>query len=66
VLSTSRADGATQFTVVKGVISRDRAAQYVERMYKWLEGFGKGFKADDRSTWHIDQMPTFNRSVVVL
>ena len=23
-------------------------------MYKWLEGFGKGFKGDDPSTWHID------------
>ncbi|GFZ50535.1 hypothetical protein JCM24511_08292 [Saitozyma sp. JCM 24511] len=49
------------YEVVKGVISRERAAQYVDRMYQWLEGFGTGFKADDRSTWHIDQLPSFHR-----
>lgn len=55
---------ASQYTVVKGVISKERAAEYVDRMYKWLEGFGKGFKADDRSTWHVNQLPEFNKLVV--
>lgn len=47
------------FTVVKGVISKEKADEYVSRMYKWLEGFGKGFKADDRSTWKPQNLPAF-------
>ncbi|WVW85156.1 hypothetical protein I302_107194 [Kwoniella bestiolae CBS 10118] len=49
------------YQVVKGIIPRERAAQYVDRVYKWLESFGTGFEADDRSTWHIDQLPAFHR-----
>ena len=60
----STASGVTnfsQYTVVKGVISKEKAAQYVDRIYKWLESFGTGFKADDRSTWHVNQVPPFGR-----
>ncbi|ORY31827.1 hypothetical protein BCR39DRAFT_525560 [Naematelia encephala] len=49
------------YTVVKGVISKEKAQEYVDRAYKWLEGFGKGFKGDDRSTWHIDNLPEFSK-----
>ncbi|WWC88261.1 uncharacterized protein L201_003168 [Kwoniella dendrophila CBS 6074] len=49
------------YQVVKGVISREKSAEYVDRMYKWLESFGTGFKFDDKSTWHIDQLPAFHR-----
>ncbi|ORX35314.1 hypothetical protein BD324DRAFT_632306 [Kockovaella imperatae] len=49
------------YTVVKGVISREKAAQYVQRMYQWLESFGTGFKANDRSTWHINKVIPFNK-----
>lgn len=45
--------------MVKGVIPKERAAQYVERMYKWLESFGKGFDSKDRSTWHVQNLPNF-------
>lgn len=50
--------------MVKGVISRERAAQYVDRMYKWLEGFGKGFKAEDRETWRLANLPNFSKYVL--
>jgi len=47
--------------VVKGVISPEKAQHYVNEMYKWLEGFGMGFKADDRSTWHVQNVPEFGK-----
>jgi hypothetical protein len=47
--------------VVKNVISEEKAAAYVERMYKWLEGFGNGFKRDDRSTWRVSKLPYFSK-----
>ncbi|KAL7420497.1 hypothetical protein Q5752_004447 [Cryptotrichosporon argae] len=49
------------YTVVKNVLSRERAQHYVDEIYAWLESFGRGFKGDDRSTWHVDQLPTFSR-----
>lgn len=51
----------TQYTVVKNVISAEKAAGYVDRMYNWLEGFGNGFKKDDRSTWRVDKLPYFSK-----
>lgn len=47
------------YTVVKGVISEDKAQAYVDRMYQWMESFGLGFKRDDRSTWRADNVPNF-------
>lgn len=52
-----------QYTVVKGTIPAERAAEYVQRMYGWLESFNLGFKGNDPSTWHIDRVPYFNRYV---
>jgi len=49
------------YTVVKNVISAEKAAGYVDRMYNWLEGFGNGFKKDDRSTWRVDKLPYFSK-----
>ncbi|WRT66049.1 uncharacterized protein IL334_003001 [Kwoniella shivajii] len=49
------------YQVLKGVISPEKAGDYVERMYRWLESFGKGFDAKDKSTWHMDQLPAFHR-----
>jgi hypothetical protein len=43
------------------VISKEKAQHYVDEMYKWLESFGLGFKADDRSTWHIANVPKFDK-----
>jgi hypothetical protein len=47
--------------VVKNVLSAEKAAEYTDRMYKWLEGFGRGFKYEDQSTWHVENLPDFNR-----
>lgn len=52
-----------KYCVVKSVISPDKAAEYADRMYKWGESFGLGFKADDRATWHVDSLPVFTRYV---
>ncbi|GMK59661.1 hypothetical protein CspeluHIS016_0802670 [Cutaneotrichosporon spelunceum] len=49
------------YTVVPGVISKEKAQHYVDEMYKWLESFGMGFKGDDRSTWRIANVPEFDK-----
>ncbi|WVQ84829.1 hypothetical protein IAT38_006986 [Cryptococcus sp. DSM 104549] len=48
------------YAIVKGVIPAERARSYEDRMYEWLESFGKRFKRNDRSTWKLDQLPAFN------
>lgn len=52
---------ANGFAVVKHVISPEQAAAYVDRAYTWLEGFGKGFDRNDRSTWKVQNLPNFNK-----
>ena len=47
--------------VVPSVIPEVKADEYVRRAYSWLEGFGKGFKGDDRSTWKPENLPAFNK-----
>ncbi|WOO83354.1 uncharacterized protein LOC62_05G006881 [Vanrija pseudolonga] len=49
------------YTVVRGAIPPERAAEYVDQMYQWLESFGRGFKRDDRSTWHVNTVPKFDK-----
>ncbi len=39
------------YVVVKNVIPKERADEYVSRAYDWLEGFNLGFDRNDRSTW---------------
>lgn len=46
---------------MKSAISPEKAQEYCDRMYQWLEGFGKGFNKDDRSTWHVDNVPWFSK-----
>lgn len=38
------------YAVVKGVLSKERAACYVDQIHEWLESFGLGYKRDDPST----------------
>lgn len=52
-----------QFAVIKHVISPEQAGEYVDRAYAWLEGFGKGFDRNDRSTWKVTNVPTFSKYV---
>jgi len=49
------------YTVVKGAISPEKAAEYVDRMYQWLESFGRGFNHEDRSTWRPQYLPPFSK-----
>lgn len=50
------------FCVVKGAVPKERALQYVERMYEYLETFkgGLGFKRDDPSTYLEKNLPIIN------
>ncbi|WVW86105.1 hypothetical protein I302_108144 [Kwoniella bestiolae CBS 10118] len=47
------------YTVVKGALSAEKSLEYVSRAFDWLEGFNKGFKRDDRSTWRPENLPAF-------
>jgi len=49
------------YTVVKNVISAEKAKEYEDRMYQWLESHGKGFKKDDKETWKPQNLPNFDR-----
>lgn len=45
------------FAVVKGVIGREKAGEYSERMLSWLEKFQSGFDRNDKSTWRKEKLP---------
>ncbi|KAK9369484.1 hypothetical protein V1509DRAFT_619566 [Lipomyces kononenkoae] len=45
------------YCVVKGAISREHAAEYVEAIYQWLESFNMGFDRNDVRTFHKDHLP---------
>lgn len=45
------------YYVVKGVLPKDKAQSYVDRMFSWLESFPYGFQKDDPSTWHSAHLP---------
>nr|XP_031858563.1 uncharacterized protein CI109_006086 [Kwoniella shandongensis]KAA5525635.1 hypothetical protein CI109_006086 [Kwoniella shandongensis] len=49
------------YTVIPGVIAAEKAKEYEDRAYKWLESFGKGFKKDDKETWKVENLPTFSK-----
>ncbi|KAI4851181.1 hypothetical protein E4T45_05185 [Aureobasidium sp. EXF-8846] len=54
------------YAVVKGAVAQEKAAQYAERMYQYLEGFGLGFDRNDRSTWTGDHLPEINNKGMCL
>jgi len=43
--------------VVKGAVSREKAAEYAKKGEDWLEGFNFGYKRDDPSTWDVKKLP---------
>ncbi|ODO04982.1 hypothetical protein I350_05594 [Cryptococcus amylolentus CBS 6273] len=45
------------YTVVKNVLSFEKAAEYKERLLQWLEDFQLGFRRDDPETWKWDYLP---------
>ncbi|WRT70627.1 uncharacterized protein IL334_007625 [Kwoniella shivajii] len=47
------------WVVIKGVIPREKALSYADEAYQYLESFGLGFDAKDRTTWIPENMPFF-------
>ncbi|KAJ6015937.1 hypothetical protein N7540_010528 [Penicillium herquei] len=54
------------FAVVKGAIAKEKALEYADKMYSWLEDFNLGFKRDDPSTVHKDNLPVINEKGMCL
>ncbi|KAK3622011.1 hypothetical protein LTR56_022447 [Elasticomyces elasticus] len=48
------------FAVIKGAVPRERADQYAEQMWKFLEDFGLDFDRNDPSKIHKDFLPQIN------
>ncbi|KAJ5649464.1 uncharacterized protein N7484_003187 [Penicillium longicatenatum] len=48
------------YAAVKGAVPRERAVQYANDMYTWLEGFNLGYKRDDPATVSKDSLPVIN------
>ncbi|WRT66777.1 uncharacterized protein IL334_003740 [Kwoniella shivajii] len=45
------------YTVVKGAIPREKALEYRERAFQWLESFPLGFDRNDVKTWKNASLP---------
>lgn len=45
------------YAVVKGAVPAERAAEYVQHMYNWLEKFPLGFSRHDPATWTDEHLP---------
>ncbi|PYH93552.1 MFS transporter [Aspergillus ellipticus CBS 707.79] len=45
------------YTVIKGVLSKERASEYQNEALTWLESFGLGFDRNDKSTWKKENLP---------
>lgn len=58
------------WTVIPNTISEERAAEYVDHAYTWLESWGFGFDRNDPSTHTTAQLPfhirggLYNRYVI--
>jgi hypothetical protein len=55
-LQQLRTDG---WCVVPGVLPREKALSYADKMYKWVEDFGLGFDRNDPSTRTKDKLHFF-------
>lgn len=54
------------YAVIKGAVTKAKAAEYADRMYTYLEGFGLGFDRKDRSTWTGACLPNINNKGMCL
>ncbi|GFZ49267.1 hypothetical protein JCM24511_07386 [Saitozyma sp. JCM 24511] len=55
-LETLQRDG---YVVVPGVLPADKALNYADKAYGWVEDFGLGYKRDDPSTRTLDKLHFF-------
>jgi hypothetical protein len=53
------------YVVVKGVLSVEKAKEYQDRMFEWLETFPYGFNTSDPSTWTKEHLPEHMKQVVM-
>ncbi|KAK5746237.1 hypothetical protein LTR17_000972 [Elasticomyces elasticus] len=44
-------------TLIKGVLSKERAQYYVNKQLEWLKSFNLGFDPNDQSTWKAEHLP---------
>lgn len=49
------------YAVIKAAIPAERAEQYRQRGFDWIEKWGLGFKRDDPSTWTKDHIPVVRK-----
>jgi len=54
------------YCVVKGAIPQERALQYANEMFDWLEGFNLGFDRNDPSTINEKHLPIINEKGMCL
>lgn len=47
------------YVVVPGVLPADKALNYADKAYGWVEDFGLGYKRDDPSTRTLDKLHFF-------
>ncbi|KAK0469644.1 uncharacterized protein EV420DRAFT_1616195 [Desarmillaria tabescens] len=45
------------YVVVKGAVTPEKALEYRDRAFSWLESFGLGFDRNDESTWKNEHLP---------
>ncbi|GAA6011708.1 hypothetical protein JCM10207_004218 [Rhodosporidiobolus poonsookiae] len=45
------------YAIIRGAVPEERALEYRDKAYEWIEKFPLGFKRDDRSTYTEDHIP---------
>ncbi|KAI5475009.1 hypothetical protein MNV49_002101 [Pseudohyphozyma bogoriensis] len=53
------------YVVVKNAIPRERALEYRQRAFGWLESFGLGFKRDDPATFPMANTPVHSKGGMI-
>lgn len=48
------------FCVIPSIVPKERCDEYIQDAYEWLEGFGLGFKREDKTTWRKECLPVHN------
>lgn len=51
---------------VKGVLSKEKSAEMVEKVHAYLESFGLGYKRDDPTTHKEECMPVINEKGMMM
>ena len=54
------------YAVIKGAIPRERALEYSDKFYNYIEGFGLGYKRDDPMSVKREKLPVLNEKGMIL